>query len=275
MEIVHLNLLQSLQRKMIKQRRKKRKSTTRSRTRSVRRSRTRSRTRSARRALKAQPAAPEVDVEVKKPPKMDQEKLKKLEEKVRLTKEQIRAKEEMQKKKNNEAAEKEADEKEDDDEAQREWEKDAKPYPQKDCQQCPVCFKYLKSASDFALSQHLWCVHPDHPEAAKRSAAYKVVLKEKERDKQGSWSGKKWPADNRQKSQSRERSSNRWKGWRDDSREPSQPRSSRGRSHTQQERDTRRSSSRVSEHSRSSGSRQNQDMLAEFFKTTRQLSRRS
>lgn len=168
---------------------------------------------------------------------MDQERLAALEREMKETKEQIRAKQQQEKDKADKAAEaqreqeklekrrqkerakaeKSKTEKDDQDRRDKEPEKprrdpEQKRDQQQGGQQCPVCQKWLRSSTDFALSQHMWSVHPDHPEAQERSQAYKVTLKERERSQgRESWPFN-WKADNRQKSQSRDQEGQRWKG---------------------------------------------------------------
>ncbi len=252
-----------------------------------------------------------------KPMRLDKEKLAKLEEKVRRTKEAIKAKEQVERtertERTNEADDPEelarlAKEKAKPLEEKKEPEKkdlqapsvEQQPQPQQG-QQCPVCGKTLRSSKDFALSQHLWSVHPEHPEAKRRSSEYKITLKEREKS-QTRWSN--WRKTGRERSQSKE---TKYQSWERKVHEPSatgvrHPAQTTGVSHPAQTtavivdhapglndqrsqdlkpRDRSRrhhqqkSSSGYSRRLKTSGgSGEAPNMLAEFFRTTRQLSRK-
>ena len=256
-----------------------------------------------------------------KPIVLDKEKLAKLEEKVRRTKETIKAKEAKYRPERTERTNE--TEAEDPEELARlakekakplEEKKEPKKEPEKEPekkepqapsveqwqpqtqqgQQCPVCGKTLKSSTDFALSQHLWSVHPEHPEAKRRSSEYKITLKEREKS-QTRWSN--WQKPGRERSQSKETKYQNWQrkvnepsdshhrrepSGSNHRREPSgsnhrrdsRPRSAdsrsqprdRSRRHHQQ-----KSSSGYSRRLKTSGgSGEAPNMLAEFFRTTRQ-----
>eukprot|EP00434_Breviolum_minutum_P039541 symbB.v1.2.035116.t1/scaffold4656.1/size89520/5 len=195
---------------------KKKKSRSRSKTRTPRQSRTRSPS-STRRAKAAtfEPAAVQDADARQKRPHLDQERLQQLEQRVKETKEEIRAKKEKEAK---EAADAEAAaeakrekprrkaEKEKEKERLREEKErskpddadpnaDQKPHGGQQGQQCPLRDKWLRSSSDFALSQHLWAVHPDHPESKKRSDAHKIVFKERGKSQPRpaeNWNSQQW-----------------------------------------------------------------------------------
>ena len=221
-----------------------------------------------------------------KKPQLDEEKLQKLEEKVRTTKEEIRAKREkeaketadaeakLEKQRRREKAhkEKEMERPREDKEGGKNDAKFADPTPEQkqdwqQGQQCPLCEKWLRSSSEFALSQHLWAVHPDHPESKKRSDAHKIVLKERGKSQARAPENKnsQWHGDQRQKSLSRDPN----KRWQDDSRE----RRERSQASPRRSPSSTRHHSRASRRSRSSTG--SEGMLAEFFRTTRALNRKS
>lgn len=269
---------------------KKKRKSSRSKTRSRSRTRSPSSTRRAKAATFAPAAEQDADARQKKP-QLDEAKLQKLEQKVKETKAEIREKKAKEAK---EAADAEAaaqaklEKKREKEQARREKELErdraadaeaADPTPGEkpkvqQGQQCPICAKWLRSSSDFALSQHLWALHPDEEESIRRSDAHRLVLKERAHSQpraaeQGQGNkNSQWHGDRRQKSLSRV-PDKRWTDNSPDRREPSQARSRRARSGT-------RHHSRASRRSRSStGSSHNEGMLAEFFRTTRALSRRA
>ena len=271
-----------------KKRKKKRARSSNSRSRT--RSRDRGRSQSSKHAAPAAPAASATKTGTK--PKesklvLDKEKLAKLEEKVRKTKEQIHDKEQKNQRQKQEKGKNEAPEAtEAPEDLKRLAEEKAKPaeapkadwrgqHPQG--QQCFVCGKTLRSSSDFALSQHLWSVHPEHPEAQKRSQDYKITLKEREK----SQPRENWQSQARERSQSKGPKNQNWYNKRrDDSRPRSKSQRSPGSRSQQRDRSPRRqeikSSSGYSRRRKSStGTGDSPNMLAEFFRTTRQLSRKS